>query len=47
LIGGFLYHDVVAVMNLLKAQPQADRRASLIRLGFEIFWNGICKGCSE
>lgn len=43
LIGGFLYHDIVAVMNLLKNQPRAELRDSLIRQGFQIFWDGICK----
>lgn len=43
LIGGFLYQDIVAVMNLLKVQPQAEQRANLIRQGFQIFWDGICQ----
>jgi AcrR family transcriptional regulator len=41
LIGGFLYQNVVAVMNLIRMQPDSDQQVTYIRLGFEIFWNGI------
>jgi AcrR family transcriptional regulator len=41
LIGEILYRDIVAVMNLLKAQPGREKREEYIRSGFEIFWNGI------
>jgi len=41
ILGGFLYQDIVAVMNLLKVQPDGAIREETIRLGFEIFWNGI------
>jgi AcrR family transcriptional regulator len=43
LVGGILYQDIVAVMNLLTAQTDAARQEALIRSGFEIFWNGIKK----
>lgn len=43
LIGGILYQDVVAVMNLIRQQPDPALRAEYIRMGFEIFWNGIRK----
>lgn len=41
LIGDILYHDLVAVMNLIRRQPDPARHAAYIRQGFEIFWNGI------
>lgn len=41
ILGGFLYQDIVAVMNILKAQTDAAIREETIHLGFEIFWNGI------
>jgi AcrR family transcriptional regulator len=41
LIGGILYQNVVAVMNLVRMQSDLDQQATYIRLGFEIFWNGI------
>jgi AcrR family transcriptional regulator len=41
--GGFLYQDIVAVMDLLRAQPDQDRQAEIIQIGFDIFWNGIKK----
>jgi AcrR family transcriptional regulator len=41
LVGDFLYHDIVAVMNLIKTQPDQAKREDFIRQGFEIFWNGI------
>lgn len=40
-IGGFLYHDIVAVMNLIRMQPDPAHHDPVTRLGFEIFWNGI------
>lgn len=43
LIGGFLYQDIVAVMNMLIALPDASKQEALIRSGFDIFWNGIRK----
>lgn len=43
LIGGFLYQDIVAVMNILQSEDNPDRREEIIRTGFEIFWNGICR----
>jgi len=41
LIGGFLYQDIVAVMNLIRMQPDPTQSDEWINQGFEIFWNGI------
>lgn len=41
LIGGFLYQDLVAVMNILMTEPHPARQQELIQNGFDIFWNGI------
>jgi AcrR family transcriptional regulator len=41
LIGDFLYHDIVAVMNLIRAQPDPAQQEETIRLGFDIFWDGV------
>jgi AcrR family transcriptional regulator len=41
LIGAILYHDTVAILDTLGAQPDPGKRRESIRLGFEIFWNGI------
>ncbi len=41
LIGGFLYQDIVAVMNLIRMQPDPARYDDWINQGFDIFWNGI------
>jgi AcrR family transcriptional regulator len=41
LIGDFLYQDIVAVINHISRQPDADQREEIIRQGFEIFWDGI------
>ncbi len=40
-IGGFLYQDIVAVMNLVRLQPHPSRVEELIQQGFAIFWDGI------
>ncbi len=40
-IGGILYQDIVAVMNLMDRQPDPAKREAYIQLGFEIFWKGI------
>jgi len=45
-IGGFLYYDIVAVMNILRAEhgraePDPARQEEIIQQGFDIFWNGI------
>lgn len=47
LIGGILYQDVVAVMNLIRVQPDPEKQAAYIRQGFDIFWNGIRKHKEE
>jgi len=41
LIGEMLYGAIVAVMNLIKSQPDSAYHEAYIRSGFEIFWNGI------
>jgi AcrR family transcriptional regulator len=41
LIGGFLYQDIVATMNLVRAQSRPAKREEIIQLGFNIFWDGI------
>ncbi len=44
LIGGFLYQDLVATMNLLRTQSNRRKQEEIIGLGFSIFWDGIRKG---
>ncbi len=44
LIGGFLYQDIVAAMNLLRTQSNRRKQEEIIGLGFSIFWDGIRKG---
>jgi AcrR family transcriptional regulator len=41
LVGGLIYQDVVAVMDLIGAQPDPEVQEQYIRWGFEIFWDGI------
>lgn len=41
LIGGIIYQDIVAVMNLIRMQPDLEKQEAYIQQGFEIFWNGI------
>ena len=41
LIGGILYQDIVAVMNLILTQPDPAKQRELIQSGFNIFWDGI------
>lgn len=41
LIGSILYQQMVAILNLIQAQPDAAQRDRYIAQGFEIFWNGI------
>jgi AcrR family transcriptional regulator len=41
LIGELLYRNIVAVMNLIKMQPDPEIQEGYIQSGFEIFWNGI------
>jgi AcrR family transcriptional regulator len=41
LIGEFLYQDIVAIMNRLRAQPDSTRQEEIIRQGFDIYWDGI------
>lgn len=41
LIGGLLYQDIVAVMNLIMTQTDPVKQKEYIRYGFEVFWDGI------
>jgi AcrR family transcriptional regulator len=41
LIGEMLYQTVNAALNLIGRQPETAKQEEYIRLGFEIFWNGI------
>jgi AcrR family transcriptional regulator len=41
LIGGFLYQDIIAIMNLPNITEESDRQEETIQMGFNIFWNGI------
>jgi AcrR family transcriptional regulator len=41
LVGEMLYHAIVAVMNLIKMEPDPAKQDEYIQAGFEIFWNGI------
>jgi AcrR family transcriptional regulator len=43
-IGGFLYQDIVAVMNLLRAESNPEKQEKIIQVGFDIFWDGIRTG---
>jgi AcrR family transcriptional regulator len=41
LIGGLLYQGIVAVMNLISAQPDPMKQEEYIASGFAVFWDGI------
>jgi len=41
LIGGMLYQNIVAVMNLVTAGSDPAQQEEYIQLGFNIFWDGI------
>ena len=41
LVGGFLYQDIVAVMNFLRLQSDPGKVDEAIRQGFELFWHGL------
>ena len=41
LIGGFLYQDIVAVMNIIRSQSNSSKQEEIIQVGFDIFWDGI------
>jgi AcrR family transcriptional regulator len=41
LVGGILYQNIVAVMNLVMAIPGSEKQEEYIQSGFEIFWDGI------
>jgi AcrR family transcriptional regulator len=44
LIGGFLYQDIVAAMDLILNHPDPAKQAEIVRVGFDIFWDGIKTG---
>lgn len=41
LIGGFLYQDIVAVVNHIRMQPDQNAITETIQKGFDLFWDGI------
>ena len=41
LVGTFLYHGIVAVMNLVSSGINPDQNTTYIQNGFDIFWDGI------
>ena len=41
LIGGILYQDIVAIMNIVMATTDLAQQEEAIQSGFEIFWSGI------
>jgi AcrR family transcriptional regulator len=41
LIGGFLYQDIIAVMNHIRLQSDPGKVDEAIQQGFELFWDGI------
>jgi len=41
LVGGFLYQDIVATMNLLRTQSNPRKQEEIVQMGFDIFWDGI------
>jgi AcrR family transcriptional regulator len=41
LVGGILYQDIVAVMNLIAEESDPARQEEIIEAGFNIFWDGI------
>ena len=41
LIGGFLYQDIIAVMNHIRVQSDPDIVDEAIKQGFQLFWDGI------
>jgi AcrR family transcriptional regulator len=41
--GEFLYQDIIAVMKLIRAQPDPAKQEEYIKFGFDIFWDGIKK----
>jgi AcrR family transcriptional regulator len=47
LIGAFLYQDIIAAMDLVLTQPDPIKQAEIVRIGFDIFWDGIKTGGSR
>jgi AcrR family transcriptional regulator len=41
LIGGFLYQDIIAVMNHIRMQSDPGSVDEAIQQGFQLFWDGI------
>lgn len=46
-IGAILYQDIVAVLNLISAQPDPAQQAAYIQWGFDIFWDGISAAAGQ
>jgi AcrR family transcriptional regulator len=44
LIGGFLYQDIVGVMNLIRTLSDPAKVDEVVEHGFNIFWDGIKAG---
>lgn len=47
LIGGFLYAGITAITSLAITQPDTYAKADMIRLAFDIFWDGIQQPSKE
>lgn len=47
LIGGFLYAGITAITNLAISQPDTYAKEDMIRLAFDIFWDGIKQPSKE
>jgi len=41
IIGGILYQDIVAVLNLITSLPDHAKQGETIQFGFDIFWDGV------
>ena len=41
MIGGILYQNIVAIMNLIRTQSDPAKQEKFIEQGFDIFWDGI------
>ena len=41
IIGGILYQDIVAVVNIITNLPDQTKQCEYIQIGFDIFWDGV------